>query len=228
VGSQEDPAHGDGDAGHSYILVDQRQEVVDNLFGRQLPAPRVDFLIDNAGFELVVDLATALYLLAAGMAEEVVLHVKAHPTFVSDAISADVRKTVDLLAAEENSAAATAGSRLEKYLASYKLRIETDFFWTSPLAMWQMPDALREDLSKSAIVISKGDANYRRLLGDRHWPFETPFEDIVSYMPTPVLALRALKSEVACGLRPSQAETTAKKDPEWLTDGRWGVIQFRG
>ena len=85
---------------------------------------------------------------------------------------------------------------------------------------------LREELSKASYIISKGDANYRRLLGDRHWPFETPFKDIVSYMPSPVVALRALKSEVACGLAPGQAEKTADQDPDWLINGKWGVVQF--
>ena len=57
-------------------------------------------------------------------------------------------------------------------------------------------------------------------------PFETPFEDIVSYLPAPLVALRTLKCELASGLAPGQAEETTAEDPDWLINGRWGVIQF--
>ena len=33
----------------------------------------------------------------------------------------------------------------------------------------QMPESLQEAYSKAEVVITKGDANYRRLLGDLHW-----------------------------------------------------------
>jgi hypothetical protein len=101
-----------------------------------------------------------------------------------------------------------------------------DWFWTSALEMWLMPGSLRAELSKSEMMISKGDANYRRLLGDRHWPFATNFADVVGYAPAPLAALRTQKSEVAVGLEPGQAETVAGQDPDWLVNGRWGVIQF--
>jgi Damage-control phosphatase ARMT1-like domain len=71
-----------------------------------------------------------------------------------------------------------------------------------------MPQRLRDEFSgksvanpdsgSSAMVFVKGDANYRRLLGDRTWPLDTPFGDVVSYFPVPVCALRTLKAEVSC------------------------------
>jgi hypothetical protein len=71
----------------------------------------------------------------------------------------------------------------------------------------QMPQRLRDEFSgkstadhnsgSSAMVFVKGDANYRRLLGDRTWPLDTPFSDVVSYFPVPVCALRTLKAEVS-------------------------------
>jgi len=89
-----------------------------------------------------------------------------------------------------------------------------------------MPASLRRKLSEADLLISKGDANYRRLLGDRHWPFTTPFDDIVGYLPAPLLALRTFKSEVAAGLHPEQVADLDKNDPDWLINGKWGVIQF--
>jgi hypothetical protein len=77
------------------------------------------------------------------------------------------------------------------------------------------------------LVISKGDAHYRRLLGDRHWPYETSFEDILAYYPAPLVALRTLKSELVAGLAPGQTAWVASQDPEWMLNGRWGMIQSR-
>ncbi|NJL37316.1 MAG: protein-glutamate O-methyltransferase family protein [Leptolyngbyaceae cyanobacterium SM1_4_3] len=75
-------------------------------------------------------------------------------------------------------------------------------------------------------LVCKGDANYCRLLGDRHWSFTTRFEAIACYFPSPLLALRTLKSEIAAGLRPEQVKSLNQTDPNWLTSGEWGVIQF--
>ena len=227
VGSEEDPAHDSQDQNRDFILVDHSEEVVDYLISQKLPVGRVDFLIDNAGFELVVDLCITAALLELNLADAVWLHVKAHPTFVSDVIVADIGRTTNALETSGSASTAFVGEILTRNMCQGRILVGQDFFWTSPLAMWDMPDVLRQQLSGSSLIISKGDANYRRLLGDRHWPYEMPFEDIVSYMPAPLLALRALKAEVASGLAPGQAETTALLDPEWMVDGRWGVIQFR-
>jgi hypothetical protein len=98
--------------------------------------------------------------------------------------------------------------------------------WTSPLAFWEIPDSLKSDLSAANLIVIKGDANYRRLLGDRHWDFTTNFADIVSYFPAPIVALRTLKSEVVAGLKSEVIEQVAKSDSDWLTNGQWGVIQL--
>jgi uncharacterized protein with ATP-grasp and redox domains len=226
VGSASDPAHGDEDQKQAHILVDDTSELVEYVFNMTLPAKRVDFLVDNAGIELVVDLGLAVYMLRMDIAECVYLNVKAHPTFVSDVIAGDVHKTATMLASSDHRATASLGTRAQQYLDEGRLQLGGHFFWTSPLAMWEMPEDVRQDLGRSALIISKGDANYRRLLGDRHWPFTTPFDDIMSYIPAPIAALRTLKSEIACGLLPGQPEMTGRRDSRWLTNGRWGVIQF--
>ena len=76
-------------------------------------------------------------------------------------------------------------------------------------------------------VIVKGDANYRRLLGDAHWDPATPFDRAAAYFPTPLVALRTLKSELIVGLQPGQAARLTALDPEWMTNGRRGVVQAR-
>lgn len=92
--------------------------------------------------------------------------------------------------------------------------------------MWDAPVDLANDLQAAHLVISKGDANYRRLLGDRHWVFDDSFADIVAYFPAPLLALRTLKSEIVAGLPPDQIAAMPQRDPDWLINGRWGLIQF--
>jgi hypothetical protein len=89
-----------------------------------------------------------------------------------------------------------------------------------------MPKHIHQELVESDLVISKGDANYRRLAGDLNWPPTTPFADVVRYFPSPLLALRVLKAELALGLTPEQVLNLESQDPKWKVNGNWAVIQF--
>ncbi len=118
------------------------------------------------------------------------------------------------------------GERIKADLAVGKLELLNDFSWISPLACWEMPEFTRDTLCQADLLISKGDANYRRWVGDRHWLFDTPAEAIMSYRPAPLLLLRVLKSELVVGLKPGQAAEMSRNDPDWMYDGNWGLIQF--
>jgi Damage-control phosphatase ARMT1-like domain len=120
----------------------------------------------------------------------------------------------------------TLGARLHAYLRHKRLQVHTHPFWTSPLPMWEMPEDLRALLAEADIVMAKGDANYRRALGDAHWPWTTPLADVVSYFPAPLVFLRTCKAEVIAGLSSAQVHELHQRDPAWLTNGEWGVIQF--
>jgi uncharacterized protein with ATP-grasp and redox domains len=226
AGHSQKPGHQGTDQQVEHTLVDDTAGVVEHLIGRESQVGRVDFILDNAGFELVADLFLAAFMLGQDVATNVFMHAKVHPTFVSDAMILDVQQTVAHLAATEHSGVAWLGEQLQTYLENGRLRLTQHDFWTSSLAMWEMPLSLKGELGHSDLLISKGDANYRRLLGDRHWPFTTPLADIVCYLPAPLVALRTLKSEVVTGLKPGQPQLTAAKDPHWLVNGRWGLIQF--
>ena len=208
----------------AYILVDNSEAIADKIYSLK-QGSRIDFIIDNAGFELFGDLCLVDFLLATNT-DEIYLHLKAHPTFVSDAMIKDIHHTIKVLTGNSDKEVQLLASRWEGYIKSDRLHLCEDLFWTSPLAFWEMPDALRQKLADADLIFIKGDANYRRLLGDRHWPFTTPFEDIVSYFPAPMVALRTLKAELASGLQSKQIETLNSEDSHWLTNGRWGVIQF--
>lgn len=218
------PQHSDLDAAAAHLLADDTTAVFTHLAAH--PQARVDFLADNAGFELIGDLCLADYLLGSGAAGSVHLHLKLHPTFVSDALIQDVEATFAFLEGDAETAVQRWGARLRSHVENGRLHLRAHPFWTSPLAFWDLPDGLRADLRQSDLLISKGDANYRRLLGDRHWPFTTPFAAILAYAPAPLVALRTLKAELAAGLTAEQIARLNETDPEWMVNGRWGVIQF--
>lgn len=225
----ENRAEFDIDSQQAHILVDDSEQVANLLTNNlltKLKSGRVDFIVDNAGFELICDLCLVDFILSSGLVSQVKLHLKPNPTFVSDATIQDVRHTIDFLANSSKSEVASSGKRLQTHLASGKLILTDNYFWTSPLAAWEIPDPLKNELGEAGLIIVKGDANYRRLLGDRHWNYSTNIADIVCYLPSPMVALRTLKSEVAAGIPTDAIAKLTKSDPNWLTNGQWGLIQF--
>jgi uncharacterized protein with ATP-grasp and redox domains len=154
---------------------------------------RVDIVLDNAGFELFVDLILAGYLIASGLATTVVLHPKSIPWFVSDVLPADFVALLSALAAPQNFYGTqsdedkNAGkdalplseiedSNLQFLFQSWsqmhaegELMLRPNTFWTAGGSYWRLPKSepnLYEDLKESELVIFKGDLNYRKLTAD--------------------------------------------------------------
>ena len=191
----------------------------------------VDIIVDNAGFELVTDLALAQYLVQAGVAKTVRFQLKSHPTFVSDALAKDLEATVAYYAkldAAEFPAAQAAGKLWQSYLDDGTWQCTENSFWVQGAPMWKMPPNLYNHLQESSdLSVVKGDANYRRLLGDLDWDYAAPFDDVVgAYFPCPVVALRTLKAEIGCGMETEQTQRAQALDGKWLVNGRFGVVHF--
>ena len=192
----------------------------------------IDIIVDNAGFELVMDLALADHLVASGVANTVTFQLKSHPTFVSDAMEKDLLETVEYYAnldETEYPNCKAAGQRWKSYLENKQWINHEDNFWVQPGAMWEMPSKLRSDMQgRCDLAFVKGDANYRRLLGDRTWDMsEASFQDVVGvYFPCPVCALRTLKAEIGCGMEKEQVERAKGLDDNWMVNGRFGVVHF--
>lgn len=152
---------------------------------------RVSIILDNAGFELFVDLILAGYLLTEGLASEVILHPKSMPWFVSDVVPQDFVDLLQVLADPQAFYAAKPdtsndigpGPLTEEEIANLKfmfdnwsglhndgkLVLRSSRFWTHPGSYWQMPytaPEVLEDLKESDLVIFKGDLNYRKLTAD--------------------------------------------------------------
>jgi hypothetical protein len=187
---------------------------------------RVDFINDNVGLDLLFDIALADFLLTRGWTHEVFFHLKDRPFFVSDAMAPDVLLTLGLLSTMPNTPARELTARTMKHLTAGRLVLTDAPFWTAWTMFRDFPPSLQEDLARADLVILKGDVNYRRLLGDRHWPHTAHLENIADYFPAPFLVLRPLKGEIMVDLRPGQAEALAAEDPDWLINGQRGIVQF--
>ena len=106
-----------------------------------------------------------------------------------------------------------------------RLIVKDDPCWTYPIVFSNLPENIKKDLSKSNLVIFKGDANYRRLVLDTLWK-QYSFSDIVSYLPFNVLALRTVKAELTPGIDNDKMKMADSLDSKWRENGEWGVIQF--
>jgi damage-control phosphatase, subfamily III len=152
---------------------------------------RISIVLDNAGFELFVDLILAGYLLSEGLASEVVLHPKSIPWFVSDVVPKDFVDLLNALADPQAFYAALSdhdngkspGPLTDEEVTNLKFLFDnwTDLhsegklilrpsrFWTHAGSYWRMPHTapeVLEDLKECELVIFKGDLNYRKLTGD--------------------------------------------------------------
>lgn len=189
-------------------------------------AATVYLVADNAGRELIPDLVLLDHVLHTGRAEKAVLHVKPYPYYVSDATTADV---VDCLRriTRAPGQAGKIGARMWDALTSGRLTVRSHSFSCAPLPYADMPGDLRTDLAQATVTIVKGDLNYRRLVGDRLWPGTASFGELTAYFPSPLLALRTLKSDVAVGLEPQTLAALEGSGEAWRTSGTRAVIQFR-
>ena len=186
----------------------------------------VHLVADNAGRELTADLILIDRLLETRRAAKVVLHLKPHPYYVSDATTTDLLAVLRRLAATPGAAAGIA-NRLQQAIAADRLQVRAHGFWCTPGTFHELPPDLIDELSAAVVVIVKGDLNYRRLVGDAHWNPTTPFADATGYFPAPVAALRTLKSDVAVGLTPDRLEHLNTTAPGWRTDGTHAVVHVR-
>lgn len=220
------------DCASENLLHDDLQTLTDHCdILRGKGGGNVDIIIDNAGFELITDLTLAQHLVESGVASCVTFQLKSHPTFVSDALEKDLMEHIEHYATLDGDKfpnSRKAGEIWKQLLRDGKWKCNEDNFWVQPFAMWDMTEPLRSDLRERCdLAFVKGDANYRRLLGDRNWDLTARFADVVGcYFPCPVCALRTLKAEVGCGMDSAQIKRAAKLDNSWQVNGRFGVVQF--
>ncbi|MFF1838723.1 damage-control phosphatase ARMT1 family protein [Streptomyces sp. NPDC058231] len=186
----------------------------------------VAVVADNAARELIPDLILIDHLLDHRLADQVVLHVKPHPYYVSDAMTADVVDCLRRLT-RAPAEAGRIGGRLWEAMSAGRLEIRSHPFFCAPLPYEEMPDDLRKEFAAATLTILKGDLNYRRLVGDRLWDATTPFADVTAYFPGAVAALRTLKSDVVVGLEERALADLERSGAAWRTSGTHALIQVR-
>ncbi|KPI41558.1 uncharacterized protein AB675_9262 [Cyphellophora attinorum] len=218
------------------VLVNDLEKAFDVLWTAKKSGEmqrRVDFVLDNAGFELFVDLVLAGYLLETGLATEVVMHPKSLPWFVSDVVPKDFQELLSVmadpkafyetpteedegkdivpLAAQEEEDVKFLFEHWASLHADGQLILRPNRFWTHPGSFWRLPTVvpeLKEDLSEAQLVVFKGDLNYRKLIGDANWDPTTPFQEALGPLASNlrILALRTCKGDVVVGLPPGKDE----------------------
>ncbi len=209
------------------LLADDTEAIVRQLING---TGTVHFILDNAGTELALDMALADTLLQNDI--PVKLHVKYHPTFVSDATIPDLWDFIERCTQRGDVYAAFA-KRLTQTFNAERLRFALPPFWNSTYFLWEMPDSSDSPNSLEAVfqaarlTLVKGDANYRRIVGDALWSPDTPFSQVMGYFPSPIAALRTLKSDPIVGLQPGKAKQLDAIDPRWRVNGQRGVIQLK-
>jgi len=208
-------ARADGD-----LLVDERAAALPRL---SRPGADVHVVADNTGTELALDLALVAAVLEDPTARAT-LHVKLEPVFVSDAMPRDVWRVVDRMrerAGETRRLAdALAGS-----FEQGRLHVAPDAFWSGPRFLRGAPAHLREALRAASMVVVKGDANYRRVVGDALWPPSAPFAAACEPLGAPIVCLRTMKSDPVLGLPEGLAERLDATEPGWRIDARRGLVQ---
>ncbi|OWY98960.1 hypothetical protein PHMEG_00030133 [Phytophthora megakarya] len=187
----------------------------------------IQYINDNSGTELLLDLALADHLLVHEWCGKVTLNVKLEPIYVSDATPADVHEHIaEMQRSTRTPEVQALGKRLHGYVNKGQLVIRPDIFWNRYTYYWGMPVELHTRLANDAtLVIIKGDLNYRRLLGDRLWPPSTPVEEAIPYFPTAFVSFRTMKSNPVVGIPVDIVTKLEKEDPKWRYNGKRSTIQ---
>lgn len=206
------------------IILDQTTDAYQFLNQR---SAKIAYFFDNVGKELFFDLAFIDHLLRTNLAVSVTCFLKNQPFFVSDAMIKDLKKSLDLMSGSAALEVQNLAERLRAAINSGFIQFESPPFFTMGRMFREMPETLANQISEHDLVILKGDANYRRLFGDRHWEPTTSIEQAGGYFPSSFLSLRTLKSELILGIPEETLDKMKNKaESDWLTNGKRGAITF--
>ena len=121
--------------------------------------PQIDFVLDNAGFELFTDLCFGEFLVHFGFAKRIIFHCKQLPWFVSDASVVDLMWLVGQLSCHANADLSRLGKTWKSRISEGTWKVVDHPFWTLPHEYAKMKDIapdLYEKLSKSSRVLQGG------------------------------------------------------------------------
>ncbi|KZT54779.1 DUF89-domain-containing protein [Calocera cornea HHB12733] len=202
---------------------------------------RIDFVLDNAGFELYCDCVYADWLIQSGLAKTIRFHGKRFAWFVSDVTRKDWDWLLNTMVygqlfpeasdAQMDSLRAL-GERWKQYEREGKWIYEQHPFWCTGYTYWDLateaPDVFLH-LSRSDLVIFKGDLNHRKLTYDCEAPPSTPFDMAIGPMASlpgapPVCSIRTIKSDVVVGIPEEVADRLNRDEDGWKISGKYAVV----
>ncbi|GAV30557.1 hypothetical protein PMKS-004071 [Pichia membranifaciens] len=232
------------------IIANDLPEAWKRLVAVPFEERRIDFVLDNAGFEFYTDLSLSLFLLDAKLVKTVVFHCKTRPWMVSDTMVKDYKLFLQDMRNTEwfpdhQEELEYFASSIEHYHDTEQFQLTDSEFWTSALDYSCLSPheikyggaELYKYFQNSTVVIVKGDLNYRKLTGDRKWPKTTPFVDAIDQLATSdihILALRTCKADVCVGLPEGLEEKLIafwkqqgnELGELWCSSGKWAVISY--
>lgn len=169
-------------------------------------------------------------LLNLNKARVIYFHLKDIPWFVSDTTEEDFSWTIEKLKESDVESLSKLGHRWEERIKNGSFVLKKHFYWTLCHDFSEMKSTaseLYDELAKSKLLLFKGDLNYRKLVGDRTWPYTTPFaEALWGFHPAPLCALRTIKAEVVVGLEEGEDKAVEAVDKNWMITGSYAVIDF--
>ncbi len=179
-------------------------------------------MADNTGTELALDLALVGALLE-DEAARVTVHLKLQPVFVSDALPRDVWRIFARMK-ERGGPAGRLADRLRRGVRRRTAGARAGSLLVgSALSLAGAGAPPSEALRSATLVVCKGDANYRRVIGDACWPASAPFSAACGYLGAPLVCLRTMKSDALVGVAAEVIERLDATDPEWRVVGRCGL-----
>jgi hypothetical protein len=205
----------------SWFLMNDSARLVEAL--RDKPDAAIQILADNAGSELCFDLILAA-LLVELRPGPLILQVKPHPMFVSDALTSDVEQSIAEFI-QTGGRLARLGQRLDQARRDGRFLVEAAADWGEPRHMNRLDPKLHASLCAAQLVIVKGDLNSRRFFEDRAWPADTQVAVASVAEGVQAFALRVLKSDCVVGLPSDQVAKLFATDPEWRSNSKYALIQ---
>ncbi|KAK9892830.1 hypothetical protein WA026_022293 [Henosepilachna vigintioctopunctata] len=211
------------------ILVNDSEKVWNALIDSS--GDVVDIVLDNAGAELIADLALADYLIKKGICKKVNFHVKKIPWFISDVTLKDFKWTIEQLSKMyEEPLVQSTGDAWSKNFENLNWTIKTSDFWTLPVEyahMHKYDRILYEELSLSKLIFLKGDVSFRKLFREINYNPEAPVAEAQGFFgPSKICSIRTIKSEIICGFPKGLADKCEIENKKWMETGEYGVIQF--
>ena len=213
------------------------------------PRSSVHLVMDNVGVEATSDLLLALFMVEQSRGVQVHLHVKPISFYVSDVAPWDIDVLLERLEGPSPSFVQSFRQALE----DKRITIGSSDFWIQPSEWRDMPGSVSSHLftqrtakpasrdilpsvveveAHTSLIIVKGDLNYRRVFGDRHYEiserghYPTAASVLSPFWPRdapPIACIRTIKSELVVEVDPKRVPKP-QADEDWRVSGRYGQI----